>query len=201
MDKPVRANVFMLCFMIYCALLPFVFALVSLSGLVDAESESFESAIMLFQHILLFLVPILICCAVTKTRLGSIIPHEPLALRDVLLSVLIALFTLPLMLWVGFVTDFFVQDTSGIENEIAKYPMGFLIFSIGVMPGVFEELMFRGVIMTGYKRTGLVRSVVFSALLFGIMHLNLYQLAYTAAAGMPSLQEEMDTWQSKIPIL
>lgn len=184
MDKPVKANLFMLCFMVYNGLLPIAVA-VLIKLIPGVDYDMFEKYITLFQHLLVFALPIGFYCMVTGNRLRDIVPHDTLALKNVILVVFIALFTLPLMLWVGSITEFFVPDNEDIVSQyIERYSMGFLVAAIGVMPGVFEELMFRGVIMTGYKRMGLIKAAFFSALFFGIMHLDLYQLAYAAVAGM-----------------
>ena len=184
MNKPSDANGFMLGFIIYSGLLPF--ALIFAAGFMGINISDLESILTLFQHLLIFAVPIAFYCLVTGNKLRDIVPHEPLSVGNIALILLIALFTIPLMLWVGTITDFFIEDDMNeTVNEIVENnSMTYLITAIAVMPGVFEELMFRGVIMTGYKRMGIVKSSVAAAVLFGIMHLSLTQLFYAAAAGV-----------------
>lgn len=186
MDKPSSSNAFMLGFLIYSGCLPFFVLFLHILGVVDTQDADFQKYITLFQHLLIFAVPVAFYCIVTKNRLRDIVPHQPLSFKNTILIVFIALFTIPLMMWVGVITDFFVEDTisDSINDMMQNYSMGYLTVAIAVMPGVFEELVFRGMIMSGYKRTGLIRSSVAAAFLFGVMHLSLTQLFYAMAAGV-----------------
>lgn len=59
------------------------------------------------------------------------------------------------------------------------------IFSIAVIPAVFEEMFFRGFFYAGFKRARGARfAVLLSALLFGLFHMNIQQLLYAAALGI-----------------
>lgn len=44
------------------------------------------------------------------------------------------------------------------------------VFAIAVMPGVFEELLFRGPILSAYERGGSRRAIFISAILFAMLH-------------------------------
>ena len=116
MDKPVKANLFMLCFMVYNGLLPIAVA-VLIKLIPGVDYDTFEKYITLFQHLLVFALPIGFYCMVTGNRLRDIVPHDTLALKNVILVVFIALFTLPLMLWVGSITEFFVPDNEDIVSQ------------------------------------------------------------------------------------
>lgn len=58
-----------------------------------------------------------------------------------------------------------------------------LIYSVIVGP-ITEELVFRGFIMKGLKPCGKLFAILVSALLFGLMHGDIYQLLSTLAAGV-----------------
>ncbi len=186
MNKPSSANAFMLSFLVYSGLLPFLVIFLNIIGVIDVKNAAFEKYLTLFQHLLIFGIPIVFYCLVSKQRLRDIVPHEPLSFKNIVLVIFIALFSIPLMLWVGTITDFFVEDTFSdvVDDMVNGYSTGFIIAAIAVMPGVFEELMFRGVIMTGFKRKGVIKSTLVAALYFGIMHLSLTQLFYAAAVGV-----------------
>ena len=57
-------------------------------------------------------------------------------------------------------------------------------FTLAVVPGFVEELLFRGVILTTLLPFGKTTAVVASAVLFGVMHQNAGQLLYATVAGM-----------------
>ncbi len=79
-----------------------------------------------------------------------------------------------------------VQETL---NSIAQMPPGFrtafvLVF-FGIVPGVGEELFFRGYIGRGLiARWGPWMGVLFSSLLFGLVHIHPLQAAFAAAMGV-----------------
>jgi len=57
-------------------------------------------------------------------------------------------------------------------------------FTLAVVPGFVEELLFRGVILKNLLPFGKTTAVVASALLFGVMHQNAGQLLYATVAGL-----------------
>jgi membrane protease YdiL (CAAX protease family) len=62
------------------------------------------------------------------------------------------------------------------ETLMAKQAFVFAIIVIGIIPGVMEELFFRGFILDGLNRNYSQRkAIIISALLFGIIHLNPWQ--------------------------
>ncbi|MBQ6555252.1 MAG: CPBP family intramembrane metalloprotease [Firmicutes bacterium] len=182
MDRPSKANIFMLFFLCYSGILPFVLVL----ALAPFGESFYTSFVLLLGHVFIFGVPMILYCSFTKTRFGDIIPHEPLSIVNIILIIFITIFTMPLMTWVASLTSVFADNATGeaIDSYMSRYPMAYMVVSVAVMPAVFEELSFRGFMMSGYKRCGIVKSIIFSALFFGIMHLDLYQLPYATAAGI-----------------
>ncbi|WP_090553477.1 type II CAAX endopeptidase family protein [Natronincola ferrireducens] len=51
-----------------------------------------------------------------------------------------------------------------------------LIFIISISAGICEEVFFRGFILPGYEQLGKRKAIVFSSILFGIFHFNVYNL-------------------------
>lgn len=47
---------------------------------------------------------------------------------------------------------------------------------VAVMPGICEELMFRGLLLTAYEKRGSYRAVVFVSILFGLFHFDITNL-------------------------
>ncbi|MBE6701937.1 MAG: CPBP family intramembrane metalloprotease [Ruminococcaceae bacterium] len=58
------------------------------------------------------------------------------------------------------------------------------IVTTALVPAFVEEFLFRGVVLSHLLRYGKTTAVLFSALLFGIMHQNAAQLLYAVAAGL-----------------
>jgi membrane protease YdiL (CAAX protease family) len=62
------------------------------------------------------------------------------------------------------------------ETLMAKQAFVFAIIVIGIIPGLMEELFFRGLILDGLNRNYTKRkAIIISAFLFGVLHLNPWQ--------------------------
>ena len=56
--------------------------------------------------------------------------------------------------------------------------------SVAIVPGICEEFLFRGMILSSLAPYGKTGAVIVSALLFGFMHQNPFQMFYATAAGI-----------------
>ena len=63
------------------------------------------------------------------------------------------------------------------------YWLVFNIIAMAVLPAIFEELIFRGIIFNGLKPYGKKKAVIYSALLFSLMHASISQTIYPILAG------------------
>ena len=69
-------------------------------------------------------------------------------------------------------------------GEISLIEIILLIISTAVIPGIVEEIMFRGIILTNLAPYGKGMAIVASAFLFGLMHMNPSQFFYTTLMGI-----------------
>ena len=63
------------------------------------------------------------------------------------------------------------------------YWLLFNIFAVAVLPAIAEELVFRGIIFNGLSSYGKKKAIIFSALLFSLMHTSISQTIYPILAG------------------
>ena len=61
-----------------------------------------------------------------------------------------------------------------MPSTLGKCLIGFLV--IALTPGICEEVMFRGMIMSSYNNLGKRKAIIYSAILFGLFHFNLQNL-------------------------
>ena len=66
----------------------------------------------------------------------------------------------------------------------ADYQLLLMLLTTALIPAVVEEILFRGVIPSSLAPFGRGQAVLWSALLFGVMHQNAGQLLYTVVAGL-----------------
>lgn len=69
-----------------------------------------------------------------------------------------------------------LEVLEAVQQVIVSAPLGQVLLLLAVMPAVFEELAFRGFILSGFRHLGHKwRAIFYSALLFGVSHLILQQ--------------------------
>lgn len=124
---------------------------------------------------------VLVYCIVKKIDLKETFRIRKLQLRPALLIILLSvpLFIAATMLnnLVVYVLQFIAElppQNLPIPKSPGELAVGILV--IGLMPGVCEELMHRGFLLTAYERRGSYRAVVFVSILFGLFHFDITNL-------------------------
>lgn len=135
--------------------------------------------------IIVFYFPLIIYTSVSKQKLRDLMPMQSLSLTSAVLVILLTLCMLPVVSLFSAIGLFFAENNvPDAMQEFIKSPFIVTTLGIAVIPAVCEELIFRGVIMTGYKSCGIVKAVIISSLFFAIMHLNPHQFFYALPAGI-----------------
>lgn len=69
-----------------------------------------------------------------------------------------------------------IPESQWVKDYFFTIPILLLIISVSIVAPIFEEIIFRGIILEQLDRKyGIIKSIIFSSLLFGIMHLNIHQ--------------------------
>ncbi len=76
------------------------------------------------------------------------------------------------------------NSTLGVGVGMSALEIILAVIATAVIPGIVEELFFRGVILTNLAPYGKGMAIVTSALLFGLMHRNPQQFLYTTLMGI-----------------
>ena len=94
--------------------------------------------------------------------------------------------SMPLTTVINSASMFFTDNTIvAMSDMILDVPFPLILFMMAVMPACIEELVFRGVVYGGYRKAGTkFMSVMLSALMFGLMHMNLNQALYAFVLGI-----------------
>lgn len=145
--------------------------------------------LLLSQLIILLPALIFALTSIGKTKTGN--PNELLGFRKIKISsfFMVILFTIllqPMSMAINAISMLFVDNAvSSMSEEVLQMPFPVMLFMIAMFGPFSEEVVFRGIIFRGYKNSGpVVWSVFWSALLFGLMHLNFNQAAYAFALGI-----------------
>jgi len=124
----------------------------------------------------------------------KITSRSPIALSDMKVSkfFLIVCASLPLMIagaLIGNVISTFFGNaldrdiTNAIDTLAEDYPFGLVFVSVIIIAPVFEELMFRKLLIDKISRFGFSFSILVSGLVFGTFHGNFYQIFYGCFLG------------------
>ena len=71
-----------------------------------------------------------------------------------------------------------------LQAALESMPKWFYLLLVGLLAPVFEELIFRRLLLDRLRPYGDRCAIWFSALAFGLFHMNLYQFFYATAAGL-----------------
>lgn len=183
-NSPARANIFMLCLIIYEITVPIfiqpVFFIESLS------SEKISYLLIMLNQVVLFVPPILCYMLITRSKLKSFIPIKSIDFKNVVLIIILTFLIQSYSSVITSITSFFFENTVSdtVTDDILNFKFSSIVWAVAIAPAIFEELVFRGIILTNYKALPFKKAIFFSALMFGIMHLNITQFFYTIPVGM-----------------
>ena len=131
-------------------------------------------------------VPSIIYLILQKRSLKVSLGLNPLTWKQWLLLIPLAICLVNVTEFINMISLLFTTNSVGdhMMDMTLHYPFLLVFFAIGIMPMICEEVVFRGVVYQGYRRSGILRAILLSAFLFGIMHMNLNQFCYAFVLGI-----------------
>ncbi len=158
-------------------------------------------------QLLLILLPIILIMRISKKDIKSTFN---LNYTNSLNFLLVLIAALPLLLLSGIlgqlINFLFPVSESYIEAmqkliTVQEKGLWFTIFVVGVLPGVCEEVMFRGFILNALKKKGIWYGIIFSAVLFGAFHLDPFRFLPVTLLGIWLGYLAVKTKSLYVPIL
>lgn len=73
---------------------------------------------------------------------------------------------------------------STVEELLVGYPLWVCVLVIAFIPCFVEEFIFRGTLYYSYKRSGVIKAGICTAVLFGFFHMNINQMSYAVVMGL-----------------
>lgn len=118
--------------------------------------------------------------------LNSMLGFHKIKISSFFMIILFTILVMPMISAINAISMIFVDNTvDAMAGDILKMPFPVMLFFTGMFGPFCEEFVFRGIIFRGYKNSGSVFwSIFWSALLFGLMHMNFNQAAYAIAIGI-----------------
>ncbi|MBQ8522870.1 MAG: CPBP family intramembrane metalloprotease [Clostridia bacterium] len=165
-------------------------ALIFVLGYFDIITNSYLST-FLIQGIVMFAIPILLYSRFVTKNIKQ--TFSDFGFKKISLVVLLCSIGLGFVLFFinNYVADIFYTILSilGYDNSInvnlnVNSHIGIEFLLTAIAPGICEEVLHRGMFMRGCQKQGYTRyGLLFSSLLFGLMHLNVQQFFYAMILG------------------
>lgn len=135
---------------------------------------------------IIILMPALIGVLAGRENLIEFAGFRKFKISSALMTVLFTFLFMPLVTLINMISMCFVDNAvASMSGEILDTPF-FVIFTLmGILGPMSEELVCRGIIYHGYKRTGTVmQALLLSSMIFALMHMNFNQAAYAFVIGV-----------------
>lgn len=132
------------------------------------------------------LVPTVIFLLCTPAEINECLGYHKIRISTALWAVLLVVTLMPAVTAINFATQL-ISGNGALE--IAQMgldlPAWAVFLMVGVLGPIAEEFVFRGYIFHSFRRTGRIAgSVILSAVMFGLMHLNFNQACYACFLGI-----------------
>ncbi|WP_461615812.1 lysostaphin resistance A-like protein [Clostridium sp. Marseille-QA1073] len=180
MKKILKANLFGMIVIILMILLSFTVQL----KLMEANVSTFSSIAIM--QVLGFFIPVVVYFLITKENVKDTLKLNKLPLKDIILIILLAIVCQPLVMGLSGISSIISPNnfSNVMMSPVSETSMLLTIFFVGIVPAIFEELVYRGLILSGYDNVSIKTAAIFSGLYFAYMHLDIQRLLYTLALGI-----------------
>lgn len=134
---------------------------------------------------LLILIPAIVYLIITKQNVFRLIRFNKINISTILLIIVFTYAITPLLNLINAVSMLF---SSNLIQDVAKNVVGdnllIGLLLMAVTPAIVEEVTYRGILYNTYKENNTWKAILFSALMFGAIHMNFNQFFYAAFLGI-----------------
>ncbi len=136
---------------------------------------------LLITEFIIILIPNIIYLKVKKKSLKTSLRLNRISLKQVVYVVFITIFSYPIAIFLNTLILTIINFTIDISPTTVPLPETFpsyikSLLVIGLAPGICEEIMFRGSLLSAYESLGPKKAILYSAILFGVFHLTILNL-------------------------
>ena len=178
MTETKRTNRFALLFFLYFMVLSVTLAMMPF---IRKMPDSFY---MLISQLVCFLPPLAFYFLYTKKDIKKTLRLNPLGWKNALIIFSFGVSIQPIMSFLSYLMSLFFPNP--VEQSIEGIQQSGLflsLLSVAILPAILEEVLSRGILLSGYQFLGKWRAAFVSALLFGLLHMNPQQLPYAFVVG------------------
>ncbi len=134
----------------------------------------------------LVVLPMFLITIASGEKLSTLFPFHKIRITSVLWLILFTYLMVPFTAFLNSLSLLFTSNTVlQMSGEIVSGSPVVMLLMMAVVAPLCEELVFRGIVYGTYRKSGnLLKAVILSALLFGLMHMNFNQAIYAFAIGI-----------------
>lgn len=157
-------------------------------SMLSARSINVGMVVSLILGELIVVIPGLIFLLFYRCDISEWIPIKKVKAGTIGYTVLLTFLIMPFLYLLNTVSQLFVDNVAvELMNEVNDIPMIAIVLIVGIFGPFCEEVTFRGILFSGYKRSGkIILAIIWSGFLFGLFHMNLNQFGYACAIGIIS---------------
>lgn len=144
------------------------------------QGRNFNIGILITEFVLVAL-PVLLYVIFKKGSIKQELRFNKLGFMNALLVTIIFICGYPVAVFAGIIGNLFVsffgkliQSPIPIAENFGEYFV--LLMIVAGSAGICEEILFRGLIMRGYEKLGKWPSIIFTAVLFSMLHINIQNI-------------------------
>lgn len=145
-----------------------------------AQARELYTGLLITEYIIV-LMPTLLYLKLRGYSIKEVLRLNRISLKQSIYIILIVVFSYPLAIFFNYIGIMVLSkfgqvlpNTIPIPTNFNEFIISFLI--IALTPGICEEAMFRGLVMSSYENLGSKKAIIYSAILFGMFHFNVQNL-------------------------
>lgn len=157
-------------------------------GLLYLLADRIQMGIMqslLFSQ-LMVLIPAVLFLICSREKVTDLIACKRPKLSTSLLVIVLTYLCMPLIVTVNAISMLFVDnEVTTLSGLLSEIPAWQVLLMVGIIGPVSEEFVFRGVFYHGFRKSGrIIGAMIWSAILFGLTHMNFNQMSYAIVVGL-----------------
>lgn len=126
----------------------------------------------------------IIFLVIQKENIAQYIRLKRIDVVTIIFSLLYAICLIPTVSIINAISMVFVKNFAASSlDEMSNSGFWPMFVVVAIIPAIVEEFLFRGIIYRGYRQARPIRGIIYSAFLFGAMHMNFNQLCYAFFMG------------------
>ena len=135
---------------------------------------------------LIVLIPAVLFLVCSREKMTDLIAFTRPKVSTSLLVIVLTYLCMPLIVTVNAISMLFVDnEVSALSGLLSEVPAWQVLLMVGILGPICEEFVFRGVLYHGFRKSGsIISAMLWSAFLFGLMHMNFNQMSYAIVVGV-----------------